>query len=223
VTPTLFITATNTDIGKSFITTALLEAFHQKGLRVGILKPIETGVQNIAHDATLHLQTIQRLNEHYAPLTVHDIAPLQYTLPSAPFIANNAQAIDIERIKMAIKKHQALCDILLIEGAGGTMVPINKHEKGFYYMRDLMKEVASHTLLIGHGRLGCMSDILCNMSLLEQSNIAYTPLLNVHDDEISSFETISLPFFNALQKRVFLFYKEREDLVNSLLQTLNLL
>ncbi|MDQ7084781.1 MAG: dethiobiotin synthase [Sulfurovum sp.] len=56
---TLFITATGTNIGKTYTTLKLIKALAAQGLRVGVFKPIETGVQTIAPDATLLLHACQ--------------------------------------------------------------------------------------------------------------------------------------------------------------------
>ena len=117
--PPIFITATNTNIGKTYTTLKLLEALSAKGFKVGVMKPIETGVVKEPLDATLLFETAKRLNPALEVLKMRDITPYQFELPAAPFVAKGRKKISLELLESAYAKIEALCDIVLIEGAGG--------------------------------------------------------------------------------------------------------
>ena len=162
----LFITATGTNVGKTHTTLKLIEALSDKGLSVGVFKPIETGVTNTALDASLLLKACQKVNENFKNLSTADITAYTFPLPAAPYCADIDSTIKIQKI---IEKHDALsklCDILLIEGAGGLMVPITKE----YMMINLIKELKTKTLLVTPSRLGCINDTVLSIRRFFKSN-----------------------------------------------------
>jgi dethiobiotin synthetase len=185
----VFITATNTDIGKTYATKLLLETYASMGYRVGAFKPIETGVVNTPVDGSALLQLMHQLNPKTRHLHVNDIVPLQYTLPASPYVASGGVAIDFKKIDTALQNLERYCDIVLIEGAGGLMVPLDAQHK----IIDLIHHLQAKALLVAHCNLGCINDLLLNLYLLKHHPISYEWCLNCHDD--TSFENVSKPYF----------------------------
>jgi dethiobiotin synthetase len=187
----IFITATNTNIGKTYTTKLLLKEFALRGFRVGVIKPIETGViSNIYLDGDELLTTIKTFNESMSKISVEDIVPISYNLPSAPYIASNRKKLDLNKIDNAIKKLESLCDILLIEGAGGLYVPIDEK----YMMIDLIKHFNANVLLVTHCSLGCINDTLLSEEALKNKKIKHITAFNCKDDN-KDFSKISQPYF----------------------------
>ena len=186
----IFITATNTDIGKTYTTKLLLRKFASRGIRVGVIKPIETGVVDSAPDGDMLLECVQELNSAFKPLQRGDIVPISYELPAAPYVASNVVRLDFNKIKSAIEKLEALCDVLIIEGAGGLYVPIDKE----MMMIDLIKELDAVALLVTHCSLGCINDTLLSQKALKDKNIKYTTAFNCREND-DSFEIVSEPYF----------------------------
>lgn len=186
---TIFITATNTDVGKSYACEKLLRYYANKNLRVGYFKPIETGVSPIAVDGSKLLNITKQLNKDF-DVSIDDVVPYQFELPAAPFVAKKEKKIDIDYI--IAKKNYLLnfCDILIIEGAGGLMVPI---EKGFFII-DLIKNLDTKTILITPSKLGCINDTLLSMQALKNKNIDFDWYINLYEDK-DSFEEVTLPFY----------------------------
>ncbi|HFU74635.1 MAG TPA: dethiobiotin synthase [Arcobacter sp.] len=187
-----FITATNTDVGKTHASEVFLKKFAKQDKKVGYFKPIETGVIAKPLDGSKMLELTQSLNQSFK-VTIDDIVPFQFKLPAAPFVANNGVAIDIEKIKEKKDYLLEFCDVLIIEGAGGLMVPINKD----YFIIDLIKELnPTMTYLITPSKLGSINDTLLSSSKLEQYNLKYEWYINLYQDK-ESFEEITLPFYKA--------------------------
>ncbi len=189
----LFITATNTDVGKTHTTLKLIEALAYKGYKVGVFKPIETGVSDIPPDATLLLEACQKVNENFKTLNPHDITAYTFTLPAAPFCADLQQTIDLRRILDKHEELSQLCDILLVEGAGGLMVPITKE----YMIINLIKDLNAQTLLVTPSRLGCINDTLLSILALKTFNIDFDWCVNVYEDE-ESFSEVTQPYYDAV-------------------------
>ena len=190
----IFVTATNTDIGKTYTTKLLLKEFAAHGIKVGVIKPIETGViDGIAPDGQELLKCVQDLNPAFKNLTVEDIVPIRYELPAAPFIASNNSLLELKKIDTAIEKLEELCDLLIIEGAGGLYVPID----GNTMMIDLIKYFKAKTLLVTHCSLGCINDTLLSSKALLDKKIPHAIAFNCREKD-SSFKDISQPYFSAI-------------------------
>ena len=187
----IFISANNTNKGKTHSTLLLLEYLAKKGYKVGAFKPIETGVENIPLDGQKLLNKTKELNPNFKDITINDIVPIKHKLPASPFVSGE---VDFEKIKSSYKKIKPLCDILLIEGAGGLLVPITNSFK----MIDFLEFFNAKLLLIISSNLGMINDFLLNKFYLENKNINYTWAINLFDE---SYFTISHPYikqFNPL-------------------------
>lgn len=210
----IFVTATNTDIGKTHTSKLLLRHYASCGYRVGALKPIETGVTSTPTDGSTLLALAQSLNPSLNHLHVDDIVPIQLHLPAAPFVANDAQNIDLNPIKQALEMLEPLCDIVIIEGAGGLMVPIDTTTM----MIDLVKYSQAKTLLVSHCRLGCINDTLLNLRLLQEHNIPYVLAFNCKEAELEQFEKISQPYFDTCCNPYYLLNSDLTPLSDCLLR-----
>jgi len=189
----LFITATGTNVGKTHTTLKLIEALASKGHRVGVYKPIETGVTHTAPDATILLKACQKVNDNFKDLTPLDITAYAFALPAAPFCADTENTIQIEKIIEKYHSLSKLCDILLVEGAGGLMVPITKD----YKMIDLIQELNTKTLLITPSRLGCINDTLLSIEALKARNIDFEWCVNLYEDK-ENFTKVTQPYYDAV-------------------------
>ena len=199
----IFITATNTDVGKTWTTLRLIESLKHAGLTPGVFKPIETGVQNFPQDATVLLNSIQKVNTAFRSISVNDICPVQFSLPAAPFVAAKGIQIDFDLIQEKYTQLKSACDILLIEGAGGLLVPLTER----YFMSDLIETFDAVTLLVTHDRLGCINDTFLNLFYLEQQKIDFTWCVNLRDRE--AFLRTTHPFYETAFER---YYTVQDDL-----------
>ncbi|RUM76369.1 MAG: dethiobiotin synthase [Sulfurovum sp.] len=189
----LFITATGTHVGKTHTTVKLIKLLASKGYKVGVFKPIETGVTQIAPDATILLETCQKVNKHFKSLQPQDITAYTFSLPAAPFCADTAHRIQIDHILKKYHELSKLCDILLVEGAGGLLVPITKD----YTMIDLAKALKSKVLLVTPSRLGCINDTLLSMEALKSRNIVFDWCVNLYEDK-EDFAKVTQPYYDAM-------------------------
>ncbi len=188
----LFITATGTNVGKTHTTLKLIESLAEKGFKVGVFKPIETGVIDTALDASILLETCQKVNENFIGLNTDDITAYTFPLPAAPFCADVKQEIKLEKIFEKYNELSKLCDILLVEGAGGLMVPITEK----YMIMDLIKELNIKTLLVTPSRLGCINDTLLSMEALKSRDIDFDWCVNVYEDK-DSFQEVTQPYYDT--------------------------
>ena len=191
----VFISANNTDCGKTYTTLKLIQQFSKMGYKVGVMKPIETGVKDLPPDGNKLFREAKKHNPLLNNLTLNDIVPIQLKLPAAPFVAGS---VDLNKIKLAYAKIKPLCDILLIEGAGGIRVPI-KVENGKWRMEnekwiemwELSQFLNAKLFLVIGSKLGMINDFLLNKYFLDSQNINYTWAINLFDE---SYFEITHPF-----------------------------
>lgn len=193
----IFVTATNTDIGKTYTTKLLLCEFALRGLRVGVIKPIETGVCENAQDGEELLKAVKALNPEFENTTLEDIVPITYTLPAAPFVASDNTPFDFKKIDKIVKKLEKLCDVLIIEGAGGLYVPVDAENM----MIDLIKHFQATALLVTHCSLGCINDTLLSKKALQDKQIPHAVAFNCRKED-ESFASISEPYFLKTNQKV---------------------
>jgi len=187
-----FITATNTNVGKTMACEIFLKKFAKENKKVGYFKPIETGVEGVPSDGSKLLAIAQKLNPDFK-VSINDVVPFQYELPAAPFVASGGENIDIAIIKKKIAYLLNFCDVLIIEGAGGLMVPINQN----YFMIDLIQELhPTDTFLIAPTHLGSINDTLLSIEALQHRNIKHSWYLNLYQNKDDFFK-ITFPFYKA--------------------------
>lgn len=187
----IFITATNTDIGKTYTTKLLLKEFASRGILVGVIKLIETGVvDGYAPDGEALLECVKQLNHKLWSLEVEDIVPITYELPASPFVASNNTPLDLKKIQTKIEEMEASCELLIIEGAGGLYVPIDENTM----MIDLISHFKASALLVAHCSLGCINDTLLSKKALSDRNIPHAIAFNCREND-TGFSAVSEPYF----------------------------
>jgi dethiobiotin synthetase len=134
------------------------------------------------------LNLTKQLNPSFN-VSINDVVPYQFKLPAAPYVAKENTIIDIEFLKEKKKYLEQFCDLLIIEGAGGLMVPIEKD----LFIIDLIKEFDCEAILITPSKLGCINDTLLSINALKGKNIDFEFYINLYED-INSFEKVSKPF-----------------------------
>lgn len=206
----IFITATNTNVGKTYTTIKLIQALSSAGIRVGVYKPIETGVIDVPQDGSMLYQEVCKYNQDFLSLSVDDVVTYQFALPASVYVAKDKE-INKEYIKSHIKHLYNYCDILLIEGAGGLMVPIERD----FFMIDLIDYIGAKALLVTSDRLGCINDTLLSINCLKTKNIAFEWVVNMQNQK--DFFDITYPFYKDYFQEIFILQNDTNKLLNRLL------
>lgn len=197
-----FLSGSDTNVGKTFITSQLIRHFQSLGLKALAIKPIETGVIDIPCDGAIHLQDAQKL---FPTLQIQDIVLYALTLPASPFVADTKGEIDCERIFSHIASFADKLDILIVEGAGGLFVPIKKEYFMLDFAYDLQERFRSEMIFVCDDRLGMIHRLLSGAYILKNHNLTHHLFINLRD--IEDFETISLPFLQESSLRYHLLLK----------------
>jgi len=187
----IFITATNTNIGKTYISLNLIRLFSKLGFRVGVVKPIETGViDGVPSDGMALLEESRKYNPMMSNVSIDEVVPYQFQLPASPYVAKGGETITIDKIIESIQNIEQFCDIVIVEGAGGLLVPIERN----YFMIDLIQDLGYRTLLVAPSNLGSINDTLLSLDKLSQRGIDFHWTINLYRD-MDSFPQITQPFY----------------------------
>lgn len=205
----IFITATNTNIGKTYITTDLIKKLTLQGVKTCGYKPIETGVKTAPEDALKLLGVSQLSHPTLENLTLDLINTYQFPLPAAPAVADVNHDIDIETICNQASRLEKMCDVVLIEGAGGVMTPLTNDTT----IIDLIEKFDIPVILVAGDHLGSISETLLALEALERRNISTLLVFNPYRDQ-TDFATITLPYWKSKYKRVMIYEQSFDEIVD---------
>ena len=163
-----FVTGTDTDVGKTWISLGLVEALKQQGQRVGVMKPVSAGCEKMAkglrnEDARLLQQ------QSNVELDYDTINPYAFEPAIAPHIAAREAGIrlDIETLYEHFQHIRSQSDCIVTEGAGGWRVPLND----FQTMGDLAVRLQLPVILVVGMRLGCLSHALLSVEAIRRDKL----------------------------------------------------
>ena len=154
-----FITGTDTGVGKTFVACGIAAALRARGLRVGVMKPVETGCGPAGARRPADANALRHAAG--SALDLGRICPWQLQAPLAPDVAARLEGdrVDPARIVSIYQEIERAHDITLVEGAGGLLVPID----GRYTMADLARDLALPLLVVVDSKLGAISHTLLTL------------------------------------------------------------
>lgn len=163
----VFVTGIDTDAGKSYVTGVLAAGMREAGNKAITMKFVQTGNTDFSEDITVHrrLMGIEPENADILKIT----APEIFTYPCSPELAArmDGREINFGLIDEAADELAREYDTVLIEGAGGLMVPL----KGDYLTIDYIRERQLPVILVTNGRLGSISHTLLALSAIKHYGI----------------------------------------------------
>ncbi len=147
-----FITGTDTNVGKTWATLALIHYFQHQGKSVLGMKPVAAGC--VLQDGKLKNDDALLLQQHASIQVDYElINPYAYLQPVSPHIAGVNNPVDLDTIGEALRTLQSLADVVLVEGVGGWYAPINEQQA----VSDLAKYLALPVIMVVAIRLGCIN------------------------------------------------------------------
>ena len=172
----LFVTATGTDIGKTFVTAGIIRALRRRGRGVAALKPVMSGFSEAdvaASDAGVLLQALGRPAEG---TEIARIARWRFAAPLSPDMAARREGRTIDFGELVAFSNRALMtgdDAVLIEGVGGVMVPLDET----HLVADWIAALRIPALLVAGSYLGTISHTLTAFEALRRRSIPVSAIL----------------------------------------------
>jgi dethiobiotin synthetase len=164
----LFITGTDTGVGKTLITSGIACILRRQGLKVGVFKPVATGCriemnELVSRDSEF-LRICAELDE---PMTV--ITPASYETPAAPIVCARKEnrPIDYEQIAAMYNYLARTCDVILVEGIGGALVPLDEHTM----IIDLAAKMKLPTVIVAREKMGTINHTLMTIQAVRNAGL----------------------------------------------------
>jgi dethiobiotin synthetase len=164
----LFITGTDTGVGKTVVTAAILAHLRHQEQKTGVMKPIETGVDSQcsspANSDALFLMECGGIED-----TLAEVCPIRLKPAASPYQAafTENRTLEPETILSAYRILSKKYDWMLVEGIGGVRVPITRD----YGVVDLMRDLGLPTVVIARYQLGTLNHTLMTLDTLKQNGI----------------------------------------------------
>jgi len=163
-----FITGTDTGIGKTRTTIALLEYFKRQEKVVLGMKPVASGCMLV--DGRLKNEDALLIQKHASNKMPYElINPYAFELPVSPHLAAKqaGTVIDIKRIKLAYQKLEQQSEVVIVEGVGGWLVPLNQNQD----VSDLASLLGLPVIVVVGIRLGCINQARLTFSEIRRSGV----------------------------------------------------
>lgn len=150
----VFVTGTDTEVGKTFVATALVRSLVAAGYRIGVMKPVAAGAEStpegLRNSDALALMAAANVHAPY-----EKVNPYCLDLPASPHIAAAKAGIRIELAPIVRTFEQLAndCDLMVVEGAGGWLAPLSDTET----QADLAAALGLPAILVVGLRLGCLN------------------------------------------------------------------
>jgi dethiobiotin synthetase len=166
----VFVTATGTDIGKTFVTTGLIRHFRGAGRVVDAIKPVVSGFDPAAWQDSDPAALLAALGRPLTREEVDRIAPWRFAAPLSPDMAARREGRGIafqEVVDFCRRAFAARRGVLLIEGIGGIMVPLDDHRT----VLDWMSVLRMRIILVAGSYVGTISHTLTSLEVLARRNL----------------------------------------------------
>ena len=179
----LFVTATDTDIGKTYVCAGLAYALKKSGIDVGIMKPFACGVKQKIGFSSNDLTILT--NAAMVDDAEDIINPFFFPIPASPYTAakNLGVKIDIAHVMECFRKLDKIHDVVLVEGIGGIMTPILKD----YAVIDLIKDLDANTIIVTSSKIGTVNHTVLTCNMCKNMNIPIKGLI------INNFDSTGYP------------------------------
>lgn len=200
-----FVTGTDTEVGKTLVSGALILKLKQLGLSVAGFKPVAAGtyLDNFGNKLNEDLETLS-LASGLSPVKM-TLCPYVLDQAVAPHLAAHAQGIDLESevIQKAFQEIGSQFDAVIVEGAGGFLVPLNHHES----LGEIAQILDLPVIVVVGMRLGCINHALLTYEAIQSRNLSIAgwvantlfeemPLLNENLQALKN--RISAPFLGLI-------------------------
>lgn len=168
----IFITATGTDIGKTFVTGLIVKKLCEAGYRAGYYKAVLSGAQRTENGLHIgdayHVKTTAKLN-----MACADMVSYVYETAASPHLAAKLEGNPpvLEKIVLDYQKLCAVYDYITVEGSGGIICPIRYDNEQQLFLEDIIKRLELDVIIVADSGLGTINATVLTARYLESKNI----------------------------------------------------
>ena len=189
VLKSLFITGTDTDIGKTYITAGLAITLRKMSIDVGVMKPFAAGVAQKKGYKSEDVEILSKSAQTHDPENL--VNPQFFPIPASPYTAWKKLKIKpkIPLVLSSFKKLSDMHEMMLVEGVGGILTPILKD----YFVTNLIKDMKIPTIIVARSKVGTVNHTLMTVKMCEKYKIPIKGII------INNFDDNGYPI-NQLKK-----------------------
>lgn len=196
----IFITATGTDIGKTYVSALIIKKMRENGYNCGYFKPVLSGVEE-ENGKLIDSDCNYVVNSANIPTEPNDCVSYWWKEAVSPHLAAQRanQVIDIEKIKHKFRIKNEKYDYLLIEGAGGITCPLCLKDGHKFLLKDLIRELEVPIIIVADAGLGTINSTLLTVEYARVNNIKingiilnnFNPDSFMHQDNLKQVEYLT--------------------------------
>ena len=183
----LFITGTDTDVGKTYVTAGLAVTLRKMGVDVGVMKPFAAGTAQKKGFKSEDIEILSKAAQVNDPENL--VNPQFFPIPASPYTAWKTLKIKpkTSTILSSFKKLSKLHEMILVEGMGGVMTPIIND----YYITHLIKDMKLPTVIVTRTKIGTVNHTLMTVKMCEKYKIPITGII-INDFNSDGYNTKEL-------------------------------
>jgi dethiobiotin synthetase len=169
----IFVTATDTGVGKTIVSAAIIRALKKAGINAGAMKPMETEC-SVENGALIPADGSFLRNAAEMTDSIDLVTPIRYKLPLAPYTASIKEGVPVklDAVFRAYKQLSARYEFMVVEGVGGVLVPLTRTASGdAYFVTDLIKDLRLPAVVVARPLLGTINHTLLTVSRLIEKGI----------------------------------------------------
>ena len=181
----LFVTGTDTNVGKTCITAGIVSYLSKMNVDVGVMKPFASGYKATVNSVSDDVKILMKYSRVNDPIDL--VNPYFFEIPTSPYDACKQLnlEIDLSRVIDSYKQLVSIHDVVVVEGIGGIMTPISKN----YFVSDLISDLQMNTIIVTGSKVGTVNHLMLTYQHAKEKNLCLNGFVinqNVSDGYESS-------------------------------------
>ena len=170
----LFVTATGTDIGKTYVTALIVKKLRSFGLSAGYYKAAVSGAESVSESDAGYVNRIAKIGEQEELLLSY-----LYKTAVSPHLAARIEGNPAEMsvIKSTFARVCGQFDFVTTEGSGGIVCPIRKDEKSVIYLEDIIRELGLPSVIVADAGLGTINAVVTTVEYIKARKLAVNGII----------------------------------------------
>ena len=196
----IFITGTDTDVGKTCVSAGLANYLREKNVDVGVMKPFASGYKATADSVSEDVEILMKYSQTHDSIDL--VNPYYFEIPTSPYDACKQLnlKIDISKIIESYKQLASIHDVVIVEGIGGIMTPISKN----YFVSDLISDLQLSSFIVTGSKIGAVNHFMLTYEHVRQKKLNLKGVL-VNQNVSDGYELTNLKdqVFGLTGRKVF--------------------
>jgi len=165
----LFVTGTDTDVGKTCVTAGIVNYLSRMNIDVGVMKPFASGYKANMDSVSEDVEILMKYSGVSDPVEL--INPYYFEIPTSPYDAcmKLNLEIDISKVVDSYKQLVSNHDVVIVEGIGGIMTPISQN----YFVSDLITELKINSIIVTGSKVGTVNHLMLTYEHTKQKNLNF--------------------------------------------------